>query len=80
MLLFPLARVTSGCSAEEVIDLINTKDDEREDGNARYRDIQSSITQPKILRQDEREKERPENSKEVSVPAAYRSCIIGVKR
>ncbi len=80
MLLFPLARVTSGCSAEEVIDLINTKNDEREDRNAPYRDIQSSITKPKILCQDEREKERPEYCKEVSVPAPYRSCIIGMQR
>ncbi len=57
---FPLARVTSGCSAEEVIDLIDAKSNEQEDRNARYHNIESSITKPKILCQDERKKERPE--------------------
>ena len=60
MLLFPLARVASGCSAEEVIDLIDTKSSEQEDRSTRYHNIESSITKPKILCQDERKKERPE--------------------
>ena len=59
MLLLPLARVTSGSSAEEVIDLINTKSEEQEDRKARYYNIESAITKPKILCQDEREKEKP---------------------
>ena len=60
MLLFPLARVTSGCSAEEVIDLIDTKSSEQEDRGTRNYNIESSITKPKILCQDERKKERSE--------------------
>src|SRR6266704_1934725 len=80
MLLFPPARVTSGCSAEEVIDLIDTKSNEQEDRNARHHNIQSSITKPKILRQDEPKNKGPHQNKEVSVPAPYRSCIIGMQR
>src|SRR5437762_3349976 len=53
MLLFPLARVTLGCSAKEIIDLTNTKNDEREDRYAPYRHIQSSITKPSAITADE---------------------------